>query len=136
MERPETMKQCQLCNLRTSSMAFLLRHLATVHSSRAGFFFSCGLNGCLRTFRNITTYKHHVYAMHSKNHTNLSTTSTSQVQSSNQQDRDSDSDSSQDGSHDNTAHVSHDDLSSGSLNEDQETGSYLISTIWKLLFHL
>lgn len=52
-------------------MAFLLKHLATVHSSRPGFFFSCELNGCQRTFRNITTYKHHVYAAHSKHHTNL-----------------------------------------------------------------
>lgn len=67
----ETVKQCQLCDFRTSSMAFLLKHLTTVHSSRPSFNFSCGLNGCLRTFGNITTYKHHVYAAHSKYHTNL-----------------------------------------------------------------
>lgn len=51
-------------------MKFLLRHLTTVHSFRP-VFFSCGLNGCSRTFRNIITYKHHVYARHSKHHTNL-----------------------------------------------------------------
>lgn len=52
-------------------MAFLLKHLTTAHSGRPGFNLSCGLNGCLRTFGNITTYKHHVYAAHSKYHTNL-----------------------------------------------------------------
>lgn len=71
----ETVKQCQLCEFRTSSMAFLLKHLATVHSNRPGFYFICGLNCCQRTFRNITTYKHHVYAAHSKYHTNLLGTS-------------------------------------------------------------
>ena len=77
MERLETVKQCQLCELKTSSMSFLLRHLTTVHSTRPGFCLSCGLNGCQRTFSNITTYKHHVYAKHSKYHTNLSSTADS-----------------------------------------------------------
>ena len=54
-------------------MSFLLRHLTTVHSTRPGFFFACGLNRCERTFRNMMTYKHHVYALHTKDHTNLST---------------------------------------------------------------
>ena len=67
---PETVKQCQLCDLKTTSMSFLLRHLTLVHSTKPGFF-SCSLNGCQRTFHNITTYKHHVYANHSKHHTNL-----------------------------------------------------------------
>lgn len=67
----ETVKQCQLCELRTSSMSFLLRHLAMAHSTRPGFFFTCGLNHCQRTFQNITTYKHHVYSQHAKGHTNL-----------------------------------------------------------------
>ena len=57
-------------------MSFLLRHLAVVHSTQPGFFFSCGLNGCHRTFRNITTYRHHVYARHPKDHSNLVVPST------------------------------------------------------------
>lgn len=72
---PETVKQCQLCDLKTTSMSFLLRHLTLVHSTKPGFFFSCSLNGCQRTFHNITTYKHHVYASHSKHHTNLDSAS-------------------------------------------------------------
>lgn len=67
----ETVKKCQLCDMKTSSMKFLLRHLTTIHSNRPDFSFSCELNGCQRTFHNITTYKHHVYARHSKDHTNL-----------------------------------------------------------------
>lgn len=73
-------------------MSFLLRHLATVHSTTPGFFFTCGLNGCQRTFRNITTYKHHVYAKHSKEHTNL--TLSSESEPSNVQADDSESDQS------------------------------------------
>lgn len=67
----ETIKECQLCQLRTSSMSFLLRHLSDVHSNRPGFNFQCGLNGCQRSYHNITTYKHHVYSSHSSDHTNL-----------------------------------------------------------------
>ena len=67
----ETVKQCQLCNLKTNSMSFLLKHLTAVHSSKPGFLLTCSLNGCQKTFQNITTYKHHVYAKHPKNHTNM-----------------------------------------------------------------
>ena len=67
----ETAKQCQLCDLRTTSLSFLLRHLTIVHSTQPCFYFRCGLNQCQRTFQNIITYKHHVYSAHTKNHTNL-----------------------------------------------------------------
>ena len=70
-------------------MAFLLKHLTTVHSGRPGFFFSCGLNGCQRTFRNITTYKHHVYAIHSKHHTNLPSADPGQLEGNDEDDNES-----------------------------------------------
>ena len=68
----ETVKQCQICDLRTTSLSFLLRHLTIVHSTQPGFNFCCGLNHCQRTFKNMTTYKHHVYSLHTKLHTNIS----------------------------------------------------------------
>lgn len=73
-------------------MKFLLRHLATVHSSRPGFLFCCGLNGCQRSFRNITTYKHHVYARHSTNLDLSTSQDSSDQQAGDQQAGDSDSD--------------------------------------------
>lgn len=71
MSGQERVKQCQLCSLQTSSMSFLLRHLTEVHSNRPGFHLTCGLNNCQRTYHNITTYKHHVYAMHGPLSTNI-----------------------------------------------------------------
>lgn len=117
MERAETVKKCQLCELKTSSMSFLLRHLATVHSNRPGFFFSCGLNGCQRTFRNITTYKHHVYAKHSKDHTNLSTVTTSNPPTT---DHDSDQSDDEDlGGMNDTGSPEHEDEQTGSMRINQ-----------------
>lgn len=71
MSGGETIKQCQLCSLKTTSMTFLLRHLAAVHSNKPGFNFACGLNGCQRTYRNISTYRNHVSSTHASTHTNI-----------------------------------------------------------------
>ena len=92
MARRETVKQCQLCNLKTTSMSFLMRHLTEVHSNRPGFRFTCWLNNCQRTYCNITTYKHHVYAVHGQASTNL----IPEVNNDNSSDEGSDESSSED----------------------------------------
>lgn len=49
-------------------MQFYLRHLSLVHSNDSGFCFQCRLNGCKRTFKNMGTYRNHVYSLHTDAH--------------------------------------------------------------------
>lgn len=61
-------KMCQLCSFHTTSLPFYLKHLTLIHSTEPGFRIQCRLNGCVRSYSNIRTYKNHVYSCHSKSH--------------------------------------------------------------------
>ena len=71
-----SIKNCPiaLCDFKTPSMQFYLRHLSLIHSSESGFCFQCKLNGCKRTFKNMGTYRNHVYSLHTKAHSTLEDT--------------------------------------------------------------
>lgn len=42
--------------------------MSLIHSSENGFSFQCRLNGCTRTFKNMGTYRNHVYSLHTDAH--------------------------------------------------------------------
>lgn len=61
---------CPLCsNEQTAHLNFtlstFLRHVELFHSHEPTFLITCGLNGCLRQFRNFRVFRNHVYTFHS-----------------------------------------------------------------------
>ena len=72
---------CPLCHYdRTSKLNLdlpnFLKHIKLFHAHQPSFSITCGLGGCLRTFRNFRTFRDHVYATHSGD-TNLTNHSAS-----------------------------------------------------------
>lgn len=60
---------CPLCPFeRTSHLNFnlteYLKHIQLFHSHQPSFSITCGLGGCLRTFRNFQVYRNHVSTFH------------------------------------------------------------------------
>lgn len=60
---------CPLCPYeRTSRLNFnltdFLKHIKLFHSHQPGFSITCGLHGCLRTFKNFRSFQNHVYDYH------------------------------------------------------------------------
>ena len=41
-----------------------MKHIKLIHSHQPGFSITCGLNGCLRTFKNFRTFQNHVSDYH------------------------------------------------------------------------
>ena len=64
-----SLKHCQLCDEFTSTtLSELVRHLSLVHAHLPGFHLRCGLSGCQKEFRNLLTYRNHIYAFHTDSH--------------------------------------------------------------------
>lgn len=64
-----SLKHCQLCDEFTSTtLPELVHHLSLVHAHLPGFHLRCGLSGCQKEFRNILTYRNHIYAFHTDSH--------------------------------------------------------------------
>ena len=58
---------CPICgNCRLPSLQLLLQHISRVHASSPSFSITCGLDGCLRTYKNNGSYQKHVKKMHSR----------------------------------------------------------------------
>ena len=60
---------CPLCPPeRTShlnlSLTDFLKHVKLLHSHQPGFNITCGINGCIRSFKNFRTFQDHVSAFH------------------------------------------------------------------------
>ena len=60
---------CPICPPeRTSHLKFnltkFMKHIKLFHSHQPGFFITCGLHGCLRTFKNFRTFQNHVSDYH------------------------------------------------------------------------
>lgn len=60
---------CPICPPeRTSHLKFnltkFMKHIKLFHSHQPGFSITCGLHGCLRTFRNFRTFQNHVSDYH------------------------------------------------------------------------
>ena len=59
---------CSLCCLSglkiNVKICDYIKHLRLLHAHQTNFNFTCGIDGCLRSFTNIGTFKNHVSAMH------------------------------------------------------------------------
>ena len=61
------MVRCPLCSAELGTVSIYLTHVRIAHASEHGFHTQCGLQGCLRTFRNFCTYHNHVCTVHGLN---------------------------------------------------------------------
>ena len=58
---------CPICgNCRLPTLQLLLQHISRIHASSPSFFITCGLDGCLRTYKNNGSYQKHVKKMHTR----------------------------------------------------------------------
>ena len=48
-----------------------MKHVSRVHSHSSGFSITCGIQGCLRTYTNYTSWVKHVHSKHSEVHSEL-----------------------------------------------------------------
>ena len=56
---------CSFCNhFSASSMEAILRHIGAVHSHDPNFHTECGIDGCLRTYRNYYSFRKHLRSKH------------------------------------------------------------------------
>ena len=56
---------CPICgNCRLPTLQLMLQHVSRVHASSPSFSVTCGLDGCLRTYKNNGSYQKHVKKMH------------------------------------------------------------------------
>lgn len=58
------MVRCPLCSAELGTVSIYLTHVRVAHASEHGFHIQCGLQGCVRTFKNFCTYRNHVYTVH------------------------------------------------------------------------
>ena len=57
---------CPICgNCRLPTLQLMLQHISRVHASSPSFSITCGIDGCLRTYKNNGSYQKHVKKMHS-----------------------------------------------------------------------
>ena len=47
---------CQFCSYRCTSYRSYVKHVLKSHSSTPNFLFSCGINGCSRTYNSIKSH--------------------------------------------------------------------------------
>ena len=64
MSLSQTCKLCPLCSFEAPTIAIVLSHLRTVHSSDPNFHVLCGLGGCATTFRSFSALYSHIYRYH------------------------------------------------------------------------
>lgn len=57
-------KCCPLCTFEAPTVAIILSHLRTVHSSDPRFLVTCGLNGCASTSKTFSALYSHIYRHH------------------------------------------------------------------------
>ena len=57
-------KLCPLCSFEAPTVAIILGHLRTVHSSDPHFLVICGLDGCATTSRSFSALYSHIYRHH------------------------------------------------------------------------
>lgn len=55
---------CQFCSYRCTNYRSYIKHVFESHSSVPNFLFTCGINGCSRTFRNYSSIKSHFSRHH------------------------------------------------------------------------
>lgn len=63
--------RCSLCpQLGANALSFklpeYLKHLELFHPHQPNFSFTCGIGGCMRTFKNVRTYRNHISGFHSE----------------------------------------------------------------------
>ena len=56
--------QCPLCVFFAASLSLILSHLRLVHASDPGFTVTCGLSGCVSTFKKFRALYQHIYRKH------------------------------------------------------------------------
>lgn len=56
--------QCPLCVFIAASLSLILSHLCLVHASEPEFNVTCGITGCVSTFRSFRALYQHVYRKH------------------------------------------------------------------------
>ena len=60
--------KCQLCPVGMANQLFkvgeYIKHLRLLHASQPDFKVTCGINGCQRVYKNLGTFRNHLYAMH------------------------------------------------------------------------
>ena len=56
--------QCPLCVFVAASLSLILSHLRLVHASDPGFNVTCGITGCVRTFKSFCALYQHIYRKH------------------------------------------------------------------------
>ena len=69
MDPSNTKLICSMCPPDTTAhlslnLSGLLKHVKLFHAHQPGFKFTCGINGCLRSFTNFRTFQDHVSALH------------------------------------------------------------------------
>ena len=71
---------CPLCpTLCCNSFREYLQHVQLMHSSLPNFSITCGIGGCLRTFRKMGPFRNHISAYHSKSDLSTISTDTSRI---------------------------------------------------------
>ena len=56
--------QCPLCAFVAATLALILSHLRLVHANDPDFNVTCGISGCVRTFKKFRALYQHVYRNH------------------------------------------------------------------------
>lgn len=56
--------QCPLCVFIAATLSLILSHLRLVHASEPEFNVTCGIAGCVSTFRSFRALYQHVYRKH------------------------------------------------------------------------
>ena len=56
------MQKCFLCSsFAASSFSDVVRHIGFIHSHEPNFTVVCGINGCVRSYHQFSSYKKHLY---------------------------------------------------------------------------
>ena len=63
---------CSLCPYEQTAhlnlnLTELIKHIQLFHSHDPSFAITCGLDGCMRSFRNFRVFRNHVYSFHRHN---------------------------------------------------------------------
>ena len=57
--------KCSLCaSFAAPTLKAVIRHIGVVHARDPGFHIKCGIQGCIRTYKNYSSFKKHVYRHH------------------------------------------------------------------------
>lgn len=115
---------CPICPIeRTSHLNFnltqFMKHIKLFHSHQPNFTITCGLHGCLRTFKNFRTFQNHVSNYHAGYAADTSCNT-----DDNDETRGFDDDSEEQPDHDLDPHLG--DSSNGSITLQQSTALFLM----------